>query len=37
MGQKIRVKIEGEFSEPESIGRGVRHSHLYCPTYISKN
>ena len=24
MGQKIRVKIEGEFSEPGSIGRGVR-------------
>src|SRR6218665_2279641 len=25
MEQKIRVKIEGEFSEPGSIGRGVRH------------
>ncbi len=28
MGQKIRVKIEGEFSEPGSIGRGVRQG---CP------
>src|SRR6218665_1048089 len=27
MGQKIRVKIEGEFSEPRSIGRGVRQGH----------
>jgi len=28
MGQKIRVKIEGEFSEPGSIGKGVRQR---CP------
>ena len=37
MGQQIRVKIEGELSEPGSIGRWVRqgaHSHLYCSTYI---
>src|SRR6218665_271336 len=24
VGQKVRVEIEGEFSEPGSIGRGVR-------------
>jgi len=28
--QKIRVKIEGEFSEPGSVGRGVRYG---CPLY----
>jgi len=28
MGQKIRVTIKGEFSEPGSIGRGVRQ---WCP------
>jgi len=28
MGQKIRVKMDGEFSEPGSIGRGVRQG---CP------
>src|SRR6218665_2945855 len=28
MGQKIRVKIEGEFSEPGSIGRKVKQG---CP------
>ena len=28
MGQKIRVNIEGEFSEPGSTGRGVRQG---CP------
>ena len=28
MGQKIRVKIEGEYSEPGSIGRGARQG---CP------
>ena len=28
LGQKIRVKIEGEFSELGSIGRGVRQG---CP------
>src|SRR6218665_3907876 len=36
MEQKIRVKIEGEFSEPGSIGRGVRHlsrSRLYLQQY----
>jgi len=27
-GQKIGVKIEGEYSEPGSIGRGVRQG---CP------
>ena len=28
MGQKVRIKIEGEFSEPGVIGRGVRQG---CP------
>src|SRR6218665_2881806 len=28
MGQKIRLKIEGELSEPGSIGKGVRQG---CP------
>jgi Reverse transcriptase (RNA-dependent DNA polymerase) len=28
MGQKVRVRIEGEFSEPGKVGRGVRQG---CP------
>ena len=28
MGQKVRIQIEGEFSEPGVIGRGVRQE---CP------
>src|SRR6218665_1169241 len=31
MGQKIRVKIEGEFSEPGSIGRGMRQGCPFSP------
>src|SRR6218665_2763959 len=31
MGQKIRVKIDGEFSEPRSIGRGVRQGYPLSP------
>jgi len=30
-GAKIRVKIEGEFSEPESIGRVVRQGYPHSP------
>ena len=40
MGQKIRVKIEGEFSEPGSIGREVRQGWTLSPIlfklYIEK-
>src|SRR6218665_2301318 len=31
MGQKIRVIIEGEFSEPGSIGRGMRQGCPFSP------
>ena len=28
MGQKVRIKIEGEYSEPGTMGRGARQG---CP------
>jgi len=31
MGLKVRVKIEGEYSEPGSIGRGVRQGYQHSP------
>jgi len=40
LGQKVRVRIEGEYSEPRLIGRGVRQgcplSGLLFNTYIEE-